>query len=457
MPGIRYILPVLMVFGFALGVLFRSFFDLGWPAALLTIIAGVFLYLFYRLRTGDLLRLCAIFLLALGLGILRYEIKDRSMVSEELKPKIGQRVWLKGVITGEPDERENSTRLMFKNDTGDKILLITGRYPEYFYGDALEIGGILKEPARQSTDSGFDYQAHLAKDDIFLEMIFPEIKKISSGNGSKLKLWLLALKKKYIDGLSRVLPEPQASFISGLTVGAQRSIPKGVMEDFRKSGVIHIIVLSGFHVTTVARAVASIASFLPHFLSVSAGLIGIFLFAILAGASATVVRASIMAAILYFAGLTGRVYQAKIALFAAGLVMILINPKILRFDLGFQLSFLATFGILYLEPYVEKWIKWLPEKFKIRECGRVTISAQAAVTPLLFYAFKTFSLAAVPANLLILSFVPITMFFGFLSGSLSLIHAWLAAPFSWVAYLLSSYELAVASFFANLPFSTLNF
>ena len=454
----RYVLPPIIVSGFAVGIFFRSFFDLGWTLALLIMTTGVFLFIFHHLdvkRPSGVFVWLGVFVLTFGLGVLRYEIKDASSVSAELEPKIGQKVLLNGFIAEEPDERENSTRLIFKSETGDKILLVVNRYPEYFYGDVLEAGGTLKEPDNFSDD--FDYKSYLAKDDILLEIIFPEIKKSGSGAGWKVKHVLLGLKNKYLENLSEVLSEPQASFVGGLTIGARKSMPAEILEQFRKVGVIHIVVLSGYNITIVAKAFAgALGAFLPRIFAASFGMIGIFLFAILAGASATVVRASIMASILYLAGSVGRVYEAKVALFAAGFLMLLYNPKILRFDLGFQLSFLAALGLLYLSPYFEKFVRWLPKKFNLREYGLATLSAQVAVLPILLQNSDSLSLFSLPANLLILIFVPATMFFGFLSGVLAFVHPWVAAPFSWVTYFLSSYELWIASFFANLPFSSLN-
>ncbi len=455
----RYILPPIMISGFAAGVFFRSFFDFGWPLALLIIIVSIFFLIFYHTDIqrpgGGFLLIAGVFILTFGLGVLRYEIKDSRDISAELKPQLNQKVLLKGIIADEPDERENSTRLIFKSETGDKILLVTSRYPEFSYGDIAEVGGTLEEPDNFSDD--FDYKSYLAKDDIFLEIIFPEIKKNGSGGGSKIKSALLEIKKKYIESLSRVLPEPQASFVGGLTIGARKSMPADILEEFRKVGVIHIVVLSGYNITIIARSISYFfALFLPKFFGTILGIAGIFLFAVLSGASATVVRASVMASILYFAGFTGRVYQAKVALFAAGLLMLLYNPKILRFDLGFQLSFLASLGLLYFSPRLKPFVKWLPKKFGFREHGLATLSAQIAVLPVLLQNSDSLSLFSLPANLLILIFVPATMFFGFLSGVFGWIHPFIAYPFSWAAYLLSSYELAVASFFANLPFSSIN-
>ncbi|MEK7566852.1 MAG: ComEC/Rec2 family competence protein [Patescibacteria group bacterium] len=447
-----YKAPVLIIFGFAAGIFLASFFEVGFALAALVIITSAFLFLLSGFRPDGALVFISIFIFALGVGVLRYEIKDSSAVSPELKKFIGQKISLKGVVVEEPDERENSTRLIFKADSGDKILLVVNRYPEYFYGDIVDIGGTLKEPDNFSDD--FDYKSYLAKDEIFLEMVFPEIKKTGSGGGSKIKSALLELKKKYLENLAKVLPEPQASFVGGLTIGAKKSMPAEILEQFRKVGVIHIVVLSGYNITIVAKAFAGVlGSFLPRVFAASFGVLGIFLFAVLAGASATVVRASIMAAILYLAGSVGRVYEAKIALFSAGFLMLLYNPKILRFDLGFQLSFLAALGLLYLSPHFEKFVRWLPKKFKLREYGLATLSAQVAVLPVLLQNSDSFSFLSFPANLLILIFVPATMLFGFLSGVLVWIHPWAAYPFSWAAHFLSSYELGVASFFASLPLS----
>ena len=240
-------------------------------------------------------------------------------------------------------------------------------------------------------------------------------------------------------------------------MGARKALPETVLDDFRVAGVLHIVVLSGYNMTLIARMIARVApSFIPYALRLSAGLAGIAAFALMAGATATVVRASLMAAVLYVAGISGRVYQAKIALVAAGLLMLVLNPKLLRFDLSFQLSFLATAGLLWIAPKIEPHLKWFP-KILGREYAVSTLAAQIAVTPLLLYSMGTISLAALPANILILMAVPLTMAVGALAGILGMIHAGLAAPFAWVSYALTHYELFVARTFAALPFAQWDF
>lgn len=385
----------------------------------------------------------------ISLGIVRYELKD-SRGANLLDQKIRQRINIQGIIIDEPDERENYTRLIAEASE-NKILIYSQHYPEFNYGDEVKMNGILKKPRNFSNE--FDWQSYLAKDDIFYEMFYPEIEKISEGNGNFIKRWLFSAKQKFIEALNRVIPEPHSAFMAGLTVGAKKSIPKDLQEDFRKTGIIHIVVLSGYNITLVADSIVKFFSFLPRIFGISLGVLGIILFAIMTGASATVVRASLMAILVILARTTGRIYTITWALFLTGFLMVLQNPKILRFDTGFQLSFLATFALICLAPYFENKFKFLPKKFKIREIASATVSTQIFVLPLLLYKMGLFSVVSLPVNLLILLFVPITMFFGFITGGLGMISGVLSIPFGWISYGFLQYELWIVDIFSKLPFS----
>ncbi|PIR70488.1 MAG: hypothetical protein COU46_01280 [Candidatus Niyogibacteria bacterium CG10_big_fil_rev_8_21_14_0_10_42_19] len=467
---------ILIFSGFGAGIAIRSFVNIGLPVVLFILVLAVFSFVFWFVRKNIIFISFFIFLSALSIGILRYQFKDMQNISSELKPYADSEVVVRGIVVDEPDERQNSTKLLLKAEEvfnwsekkwisvpGDLILVNAPRYPEYKYGDKLKIEGRLKEPeAFPSTNPGqegrvFDYPAYLAKDGIFLEIFYPDLEKEGEG-GSSVKRSLFYLKNKYLESVSGVLPEPHASFLSGLTLGAKRSMPAELLDDFRKVGVIHIVVLSGYNVTIIAKAVASVfRSFLPWGASIFLGMSGIIAFAIIAGASATVVRASIMALLIYFAQATGQIYRVSIALFTAGFFMLLHNPKLLRFDASFQLSFVATLGLIYLAPKLEGLLNFIPVKFKnVREVLLATLSAQIAVTPIILHSMGTFSLSALPVNALILITVPFAMLFGFLSGVLGLVSQIMAFPFAWLAYVILSYDLKVVEVFSNLPFSELN-
>ncbi len=454
---------IVLLAGFSAGILMCSFLNLGWDFAIFFILLGLVLAgLFFSQRLiglwpnyhNKIIFLFSLFFLALSLGIIRYEIKEAK--SAGLENQIGAKVVFQGVIIDEPDEKENYTRLVIEEDkTKNNILVVSRRYPVFRYGDKIEVSGVIKKPEK-SENSDFDWPAYLAKDDIYFEMIYPQVKFISGSGGFWLQRRLFDIKAKFIANLSSIAPEPNAGYLAGLIVGAKQAMPKSLLDDFRKVGIIHVVVLSGYNVTIVADFIMRILRGLPFFAGAGFGSLAILLFALMAGASATVVRASIMAGLVLLARATGRIYHITIALFAAGFLMVLQNPKILRFDASFQLSFLATLALIFIAPIIEPKLRWITKKFKLREVMTSTMSTQIFVLPFLLYQMGLFSTVSIIVNPLVLFFVPATMLFGFLAGGIGFVSQILSAPFGWVAYALSAYELKVVDIFSKLPFSSFN-
>jgi len=453
--------------GFFAGAFVRSFFDFGFEFSLLFIVLGaIFGALFwFRDDFGKLVLYAAVFLVSFGLGILRYDIQDSKSGIETLSEFRNERVTLKGTIISDPELRETYTRAVFQTDDppaptvpsgpagGVKILLALDHYPEVRYGDRLEISGTLKEP---TNFADFDWKSYLAKDNIYFEMFRPEIVSREEGGGFWLRRFLFSTKRAFLNNLSRVLPEPHNSFLAGITVGEQSGLPDDLEEDFREVGVIHIVVLSGYNISIVADSVLKVIKLLPvswifHTLFAS---FAIILFTILTGASPAIVRAAIMGILVLFARSTGKIYAAMAALFFAAFLMVLYNPKILRFDVGFQLSFLATLSLIILLPRIEKYFLWFPNKWNLREHLLATISTQIFVMPLILKTSGVFSLVSVPANLLILFAIPLTMFMGFITGLAGFVSDSLSQVFSWFAYFLLSYELLVVDIFSRFSFAT---
>jgi len=446
-------IAIALLSGFVAGVLLRSFFDFGWQLAGFFVFLGIVLAaLSFLGEQKRIFLLIAILMAGIALGIARYELRD-SRNTNLLDQKIGQRVNLQGIIIDEPDERENYTRLTLETN-GDKILLYTHHYPEFHYGDKIRAAGFLKKP--QNIKDSFDWVSYFAKDDIYYEMIYPKIEFVSAGNGAWIKEKLFILKEKFVGSLNKVISEPHSAFMAGLTIGAKKSMPQDLQDEFKKTGIIHVVVLSGYNITLVTDTIMKFFSFLPRIFGVSLGAMGIILFTIMTGASATVVRASIMALLVILARATGRIYTITRALFLTGFLMIFQNPKILRFDASFQLSFLATLALLYLVPYFKEKFRFVPEKFNLREIISSTAATQIFVLPLLLYKMGIFSAVSLPVNLLVLIFVPATMFFGFITGGLGMIWDVLSIPFGWISYVFLQYELWIAEIFAKLPFSSFN-
>jgi len=441
--------------GFVLGIFTRSFIDFGPAFAGFFALIGVALIIVYLFQgKKKIIAFTSLLFLSIGLGIFRYDISADNKENEFFESNIGQTISFKGVISDEPDKREDNTRYVI--EVGDVRVLVYGeRYPEFNYGDEIEIKGKLRKPENFSED--FNWQLYLAKDNIFYEMFYPKMELISTGNGFILKEGLFSIKRKFLQNISRVIPSPHSALLGGLVVGSKEAMGKELLDNFRKAGVIHIVVLSGYNVTIVVLAMMRTFSFLPQIFGIALGSLGIILFALLTGASATIVRASIMALIVVLAKATGRIYNITIALFVAGFLMIFHNPKVLAFDPSFQLSFLATVGLIYFSPLFEERLKFIPTKWNLREVTTATLATQAFVLPFLLYRVGDISVVSLPVNLLILIFVPITMFFGFLTGLLGFIGSIFSLPFAWATYLFLAYELKVVDIFSSFSFASVNF
>jgi len=407
-------------------------------------------------------------LFSFGLGTLRFEFSDIKKRDTFLDSKIREKVVVEGIINEEPQKKDTGVSFVvdLKEIEGEntqqevfgKALVNTDFYPQTKYGDKIKISGVLEEPQNFETDDGtsFDYVSYLAKDNIFYQISFAKVEVLASGEGNQVKAVLFKIKNAFLDKLKAQISEPQASLEGGLLLGAKDSMGKVWEEKFRSAGVMHIVVLSGYNITIVAESIMRFFSFLPRTFSFTFGVVGIILFALMTGGSSTVVRASLMAIVLLLARFIRRDYEIKRVLVLAGIIMLLFNPKILVFDSSFQLSFLATVALIFVSPVFSSRLKFITEKFGLREIVSSTLATQTVVLPLILYKMNIFSLVFLPVNILVLPFIPMTMLFGFLSGILGFISYWLAWPASFISQLLLSYELKVIDIFSSIPMSSVS-
>lgn len=363
-----------------------------------------------------------------------------------------------GKIVGEPDKRTNFSQYILENETFGRVLIKTDLYPEYFYGDAVKINGKIKKPVRQLADSGFDYQNYLAKDNIFLTGNYPEITLIERPAKKDFYGHLLDVKKSFVDIINKILLEPHASFLAALLVGAKRTLPPDLVNAFNATGTSHIVAISGYNISIISIMMLNFLTylFLPRRLIFWIIGISLVLFTLIAGAGASVVRAAIMGGLLILARREGRFYQITNAIVLAGAVMLFFNPYLLRYDAGFQLSFLATFGLVYLVPRSEKWFARIPNFLSFRANLAATLSAQIMTLPVILFSFNRFSLIAPLANVLILPTIPLTMLFGFLAGLVGFISLKIASIFALPAWFLLSYQIWVVKILSALPFASIS-
>ena len=214
--------------------------------------------------------------------------------------------------------------------TDISIKVETDRYRELEYGQKLKLTGKLSEPFNFKGDGGrtFDYIDFLLKDGIYFIMKKPKIEIMEMENGDNssdfsvnISKSLFQIKQGFLANINKVLGEPHSALAGGLVVGEKSALGKELIDDFRKTGLIHIVVLSGYNITIVADSIRRMLASLPRAFSIILGGFSIIAFGILVGGGATVVRSCIMALIAIFGTYFRKDYNAGKALFIAGIIM----------------------------------------------------------------------------------------------------------------------------------------
>lgn len=306
------------------------------------------------------------------------------------------------------------------------IEIKTWRYPEFHYGDRLEALG-------------------LVKDGDLLE--YPEISLTPEAQEKDWRFWLLSLRRRIEGIFRRVLPEPQASLLSGIVLGSKAGMPGEFYQSLRDSGTLHIVVASGMNVTIIAATLIDFfILFFSRRLAIGFAFVGIWFYVLLAGAEAPVLRAGVMGTLAFLAQGLGREADAWRGLTLAAALMLFLNPLSL-FDLGFQLSFVSTGGILFFGPKISRILVKVPKQ--LATDFSQTLGAQMATFPLIFITFGDYSPFSLPANLAIVFMIPWIMRLGGIAAILGLIFLPLGYLFGWLVFIPLTYFVNVVSFFSR--------
>lgn len=463
------------VFGFIGGIAIGSFIPIGvgFFLALIVVIAMVFVYKYFvEEQQRRILVFVVIILIGVVCGVGRIYVSNLYKESQ-LDKYANQKIEIEGIIINEPDVRENNTKLTVRIDKvaptpqavgeptisvglQENILVTVPIYPEYKYGDRVKMKVTLKEPGEIETDGRvFDYRGYLRVRGIWYTSNYTIIGLVSSGHGSVIKSFLFNTKKSFTNSINNVLPEPQSGLLAGLLLGTKQSLGKDLLSEFQKTGVSHIVVLSGYNIAIVAGSIIAFFKFLPKNLSFGFGAIGIILFTILSGGGASAWRAAIMVLVALFAKKMNRDYKIGRVFGFTIVLMLAPNPLLLAFDPSFQLSVLATTGLIFVTPFVTPYLLWVTERFGLREIVSSTIATQITVLPYLIYNMGILSLVSLPVNVLILGTIPLTMFLGFITGIIGFVSLYLSYIPAFLTYLLLWYQLTVIHIGANIPFGSI--
>lgn len=249
--------------------------------------------------------------------------------------------------------------------------------------------------------------------------------------------------------INNLLPSPQAELLSGIILGEKKDLPFQLKLALRDTSTLHIVVVSGQNLSLAAGFFLSISGLIKRRFAIILAFSTILFYTILTGAQIPVLRAAVMNSLSFLAEIVGRKGDGlRILIITAG-GFLLIKPEWIL-DLSFQLSFLATFGVLVVAPLLLKYLKFLPV---IGQDLAVTLAAQFMIVPVIAQNFHQFSVVGIFANLLVLWTIPFIMVGGFIMLITTFLWNGLAQILSFALVVLLTYFIYIVHFFASLPFA----
>jgi competence protein ComEC len=351
-------------------------------------------------------------------GSLYFRIDDAQFRS--LPIPFGEKIAFSGVVQSDPVVAEGvQTMQVMLRVPEVRVLITTKPYPRFTYGDEVSGTGIIIAPPENG------YARYLEKERVRGLMKYPSMTQEGVSRRETFQRTLYEVKHTIVRAYERVLPPEEATFLSGLTIGARGTLRDELKTAMQQSGTTHLVALSGYNITILAYVVMSILLlFSSRRVAFVIATLIIVCFVIMTGAEASVVRAAIVGFLVLVAREMGRGHSMRNIILCAGVMMVLLNPKILVFDVGFQLSFLALLGILYVRPALMMLFRISEQDASFlswRDNLLTTLAAQLTTLPVLVINFGMFSPISLISNILILEFIPLTMALGFLTAFTSFI------------------------------------
>lgn len=341
----------------------------------------------------------------------------------------GQDVQLEVILQEEPELSNKGQRFSISDSYNQTIYVTAEAFPRLHYGQVVHVQGKLQE--RELEDGR-----------ILFSLYYPEISVRSQANGF-VAGWANAIRDRSKSIFEATLPPVSASLLMGIVFGAKEHFPDAFFDALQTTGVLHVIAASGMNVTFISAAILfGLGHIMRRQFAIVLGCFGILFYLFLVGFEPSIIRASLMAILAFGASLFGRQNIAVLTVLVSAYLMLLYQPGFL-FDVGFQLSFTATLGILFIKPLIP-----LPQNF-FAETISTTLAAQLGTLPILLGVFGQFGLLSLLVNALILWTVPIVM----LLGSVAAIVSAISIPLAQVVLLLSLPFLvffeALVSFFGE--------
>ncbi len=410
------LLPPAVLAGTAIGILAA---DGGWgfgplPPVLAMVVAAAGLLL----RAPTLLAAAAL-TMGVGIGAWRAEATALPLGPGSLAASIGPEEWrISGVAVDDPRPRGERQQVVLDEvvlaadghppaPASGRLLVWLPRAVAVAGGDRLVFSGTLDEP---EDFEGFAYREYLARQGVSAISSAFRV-EVTGRRSAPITDALSGLRRALLGGLNAVVPEPEAALAAGILLGVRTGIAPEINDAFARAGLTHVVAISGWNIAIVAALAAGATRPLTRlrggrWLAALAAAAAVGGYVLLTGASPSVVRAALMAAALVLARLGGSRAHAVSALVAAALLMLLAAPPVL-WDVGFQLSALATAGLIWFGAPLEARLRRWPAL--VREPVALTLAAQLTTLPVILLNFERLSLVSPLANVVVVPLVPLVM------------------------------------------------
>lgn len=405
------------------------------------------------------------------IGAARYQMAQPIITPESISyyNDLDRRVYVTGTLAEPPDVRDTYMNLRINTSAidlglgdipvhGAILIRLTNEY-DLVYGNLVRVRGFVQTPP---TNEEFSYRDYLANQGINSTIQTSTITILPGSSTEPFWGWIYQVKDSLNKSLYRLFPDPEASLLAGILLGMAKAIPASVQQSFQNTGTAHIIAISGFNIAILATIVVSIFSRLfGKRMGALLAIAVIIFYTLLVGASASVVRAAIMGTLTVIAGQFGRRSLALTTLAVSAMVMALLNPLVL-WDVGFQLSFAATLGlVLYGQALEDAFTSFLGRYFSPKSVDRfvapfseyflLTFVAQLTTLPVIIYHFGRLSLVSFIANPAVLPAQPAVMILSGLALLFSRLYLPLGQAFAWAAWPFAAYTVRMVEFFNGFP------
>ena len=378
-----------------------------------------------------------LFLISVLISNIQITLLEKSF--DEKYKNVGENLEIVGTIISNPIDKQYKNQYILKVEeiNGNKkykntnLQLNVKKEKETLnYGDEIIVKGNFEEASTARNEGGFDYKQYLKSKNIYgiITVDKKDIETINKNNVGIIDLIANKFRNSMKGKIGENLPNETSELLSGMLIGEKSNLQKEIQEDFRDSSLSHVLAISGMHVSYVMLGVTFVISKIKFSKKMSkiVTILILLFFIILTGKTASVTRACFMSSYIILASLLHKKAHVLGSISISLLIILIINPYFIL-DIGLQLSYGGTIGIVLIYPILKKYKKKKEDKCskfkkiiykikdKIIDTILITISANLVIFPIVLFHYNTMSFTFIISNLLISPIIGIIIILGFLS------------------------------------------